>query len=246
MLKLKRGQVLLVTLLLSTIYSQIASAQVFNLPEPESSEFCSRVQQLLANTNSPSTNTVFDNMPDYRSSKPSVSPLNIYQVVTYSDAMPMIVSCKVKTADHLRSEYGDDNAGKQRFCPDVTRITLQAAIRELETENPSAAETAQTYIVEDTEPFSTGQSYLSDFEAVFEGADGNIHIASYGLQTDWENWLFWLLPERLRGQTYCHLPTVDYIKAIATGAMEPGSIIHTRDDAPTRATPDANPNSDNS
>jgi hypothetical protein len=172
-------------------------------------------------------------MPDYRSSKPSVSPLNIYQVVTYSGTTPIIVSCKVKAAYHLRSEYGEEAAGKQRFCPEITKLALQQAITQLQTENPAAAETANQFVVDDTEPYSTGQSYLGDFQAIARDADGVTRVITPGLQTDWENWMFWILPDRLRGQTYCHIPTVNYLKAVASGTMEPGATIHTRDDAPT-------------
>ena len=216
------------------VLSSVAQAQVVALPDPESTQFCTTIQHLLANTDESPTNTIFDNMPAYRSSKPSVAPLNIYQVVTYAGDMPIIVSCKVKTADHLRAEYGEDAAGKQRYCPEVTKITLQQAINELQEQNPEAAATAETFVVEETEPYATGQSYLSDFEPTYRDTDGSIHINTPGLQTDWENWIFWLLPNRLRGQTYCHLPTVDYLKAIATDEMEVGAVIHTRDDAPTQ------------
>ena len=215
-----------------------AQAQVTRLPDPQSTEFCVAVQRMLANTDISPTNTIFDNMPDYRSSKPSASPLNIYQVVTYAGDLPIVVSCKVKTSDHLRSEYGEEAAGKQRYCPEVTRVLLKQAISELEAEDADAAETAKGFVVEATEPYSTGQSYLSDFSSSYRDPDGSIHIVTPGLQTDWENWLFWLLPNRLRGQTYCHLPTAGYLKAIASGEMEPGTVIHTRDDAPTQpATP---------
>ncbi len=222
------------------VLSSAAQAQVAQLPDPQSTDFCVAVQHTLANTDQSATNTIFDNMPDYRSSKPSVSPLNIYQLVIYAGDLPIIVSCKIKTADHLRSEYGEEAAGKQRYCPDITRALLEQAISELEEQDAEAAETAKNFIVEDTEPYATGQSYLGDFKPSYRDSDGNIHIVTPGLQTDWEDWLFWLLPNRLRGQTYCHLPTAGYLKAIATGEMEPGTVIHTRDDAPTQpASPEA-------
>jgi hypothetical protein len=54
------------------------------------------------------------------------------------------------------------------------------------------------------------------------------------LQTNWEDWLLWIMPNRVRGQTYCHLATVPYVKALATGTMEPGTQIISTDDAVTR------------
>lgn len=218
---------------LSLCLTSTAMAQQI-MPEPTSAEFCAAVQRLLANTAVAATNTVFDNMPDYRSSKPSPDPLMIYQVVTYDDKRAIAVSCKVKTADHIRAVYGEDAAGEQRYCPSATEAIKAQAIAELEKENPAAVvEKARAIVVDQNEPYMMGSSYLSDFPLSYTDESGVIHLNSPGLQTDWENWLIWVMPNRLRGQTYCHLPTVSYIKALATGALEPGTLITTADDAPT-------------
>ena len=210
-------------------------AEAKTLPDPSSADFCVAVQHLLANTDINATNEVFDNMPDYRSSKPSPDPLMIYQVVTYDDKRAIAVSCKVKTADHIRAVYGEDAAGEQLYCPSVTEALKAQAIAELEKENPpEVAERARGFDVDQNEPYMMGSNYLADFQLSYVGDDGAIHLNSPGLQTNWEDWLIWIMPNRLRGQTYCHLPTVSYIKALATGALEPGTLITTVDDAPTK------------
>jgi len=205
------------------------------LPDASSPDFCVAVQKLLADTEVEATNTVFDNMPDYRASKPSPDPLMIYQVVTYDEKRAIAVSCKVKTADHLRATYGEDAAGEQKYCPSVTEQLKAQAIAELEVDNPqSVVEKAQAFIVDQNEPYMMGSSYLADFDLSYVDADGQIHLNSPGLQTNWDDWVIWVMPNRLRGQTYCHLPTVSYIKALATGAIEPGTVLQTVDDAPTK------------
>jgi len=204
------------------------------LPDPTSGEFCQSVQRILANTEMSGTIEVFDNMPDYRASKPAPDPLLIYQVVTYDDKRPVAVSCKVKAADHLRATYGENVAGEQQRCSVIANKVLDQAIRELEAEYPAeAAARAREFIVDDIDPYMTGREYLESFELSYLDPEGKVHIQSPGLQTDWENWLFYLLPNRVRGQTYCHLATVPYIKALATGAVEPGTMITSADDAPT-------------
>jgi len=40
-----------------------------------------------------------------------------------------------------------------------------------------------------------------------------------------------VLPERVVGQLYCHLPTVAYVKALAMGTMAPGTVVTTGDNA---------------
>ena len=223
---------------LAAMIGNVASAgshtQATQIPDPRSPEFCAMVQRVLANTDMTPNVTVFDNMPDYRSSKPSIEPLNAYQLVTYSGDMPIIVSCKVKTSDHLQTEFGEDAAGKQRFCPEFTQMLLDQAVAELQESNPDAAAVAAGFIVENTEPYATGSSYLGEYNPLYRDAEGKVHIVTPGLQTDWGNWMFWLLPNRLRGQTYCHLPTTQLLQAVATGEMDTDILIHTRDDAPTK------------
>ncbi len=203
------------------------------LPDPTSAEFCIAVQHILADTSVKATNTVFDNMPDYRSSKPSPNPLMIYQVVTYDEGGPIVVSCKVKTADHLIAEYGDDAAGEQKYCPELARRVQAQAVTELQESNPEAAAAAAAFVIDGNEPYMMGSQYLADFSLSYMGEDGAVHINSPGLQTNWEDWIGIIMPDRLMGQTYCHLATVDYMKRLATGEFEAGTMIGSADDAPT-------------
>jgi len=226
------------TVLLVLAAAQLpAGAQTGALPDPTAEAFCMTVQQILANTDRQGLNTVFTNMPAYRRSKPGVSAHLIYQVVSYRGDMPIMVSCKVKGSAHLRAEYGDDAAGVQQFCPVITRLSQAQAVAELERASDfAAAARAAAFVIDENEPYTTGQSYLSDFELSYEGEDGAIHINTPGLFQDYDSWVTLILPERFEGQVYCHIATPDYLKALATGAMEPGTLMTTVDDAPVRPT----------
>jgi hypothetical protein len=209
------------------------------LPGPASEEFCIAVQQIMASTEMVGHNTLFTDMPEYRHSKPKSDPHNIYQVVSYSGAMPILVSCKVKGAAHLRAVYGDEAAGEQRFCPAITLRVKEQAIAELNEENsPDAAVKAAKFIIVDNEPYMTGMDYLSDFELSYVGEDGAIYINSPGLFHDYDSWTTWILPEKFEGQAYCHIATVNYLKALAKGEIEPGTLMTTADDAPVTPQPD--------
>ncbi|MDJ0926050.1 MAG: hypothetical protein QNJ73_00250 [Gammaproteobacteria bacterium] len=211
------------------LWSTTAAAQ---LPAPDSDEFCVAVQKILADTAIDGQNTVFSDMPAYRASKPMVDPLEIFQVVTYQGQMPVMVSCKVKTAAHLRDAFGENAAGKQQYCPEITRRAQAQAVAELQGVDPAAAARAAAFVVDDNEPFMTGRNYLADFQLSFIGDDGKVHFNSPGLYQDYDSWMTWMLPEAFQGQSYCHIPTVAYMKALATGAMEPGTVMTTADDAP--------------
>lgn len=209
------------------------AAQDSLLPAVTAPNFCQVVQQIMANTQLESQNTVFTDMPEYRHSKPAVEPLQTYQVVSYAGQVPIMVSCKVKGAAHLRSAYGEEAAGNQLFCPDIARLLQLAAVAELEAAGQAeAASTAGSLVIDDNEPFMTGRDYLADFELSYVGEDGAVHIQSPGLFHDYDDWTTWILPENFEGQAYCHLATPQYLQALATGAMEPGTIMTTADDAP--------------
>jgi hypothetical protein len=208
-------------------------AQNTTLPDPTSQEFCVAIQKIVANTDIVGTNEIFDNMPDYRSSKPSPNPLMIYQVVTYDEVGPIVVSCKVKTVDHLQAEYGEDAAGPQVYCPAVTSMVRAQAVAELKAEgDAAAAAAAEGFVLDDNEPYLMGSDYLSDFQSIYVGEDGAVHVASPGLQSNWDSWISYIMPDRLLGQTYCHLATADYMKRVAKGEAEPGRTLTTEDDAP--------------
>jgi len=203
------------------------------LPAPVSTEFCQAVQKIMASTEMVGENTLFTDMPEYRHSKPSADPLKIYQVVTYSGDRPVMVSCKIKGAAQIRSVYGEDAAGEQRYCPEITQLVQAQAIAELQQENLSAAaEKVQAFVVDENEPFMTGRDYLADFHLSYLAEDGLVHLNSPGLFHDYDSWTTWILPEIFEGQAYCHLATVDYLKALATGEMQVGTIMTTADDAP--------------
>lgn len=204
-----------------------------SLPAPDSPEYCMAAQQILASTTLTGSNTIFTDMPAYRYSKSAADPHLIYQVVTWDGQRPIVVSCKTKTAAHLRAVYGPDAAGTQNFCPAVTRQAHAQAVAELQAAGlTEAAARAAAFVIDDTEPYTTGQAYLADFEAAYAGADGAIHLSSPGLYQDYDSWITRFLPWQVQGQAYCHLPTVDHIKALATGDMEPGTVITSADDAP--------------
>lgn len=203
------------------------------LPPPAAGDFCKAAQQILASTALTGSNTVFTDMPEYRHSKPSADPHRIYQVVTYAGNMPVLVSCKTKTAAHLRAVYGPEAAGTQYFCPELGRRVQRQAADELaaagETE---AAARAAAFVVDDDEPYVTGREYLADFELSHKAADGSVHLSAPGLFQDYDSWITRFLPWQVQGQSYCHVATVDYVKALATGEMAPGTVITTADNAP--------------
>ena len=222
----------LILLLVALPLAIVSAAQP--LPPSTDASYCGAVQQVLAATTVTPDNTLFADMPSYRHSKPMIRPLTTYQVVSYVGRVPVMVSCKIKSASHIRAEYGDEAVGEQQFCAAITRLNQQAAVNELRgAGDQAAADKAAAIVVDDTEPGLTGRHYLSAFELSYVGEEGSLHVPSPGLYHDYDSWMTWILPEMLEGQMYCHIPSNEYFQALATGALQPGSLMTTADDAPT-------------
>jgi len=210
-----------------------ADLAAVGLPSVTDANFCQSVQRFMSDTGMESDNTLFTDMPEYRHSKPLVDPLQTYQVVTYEGAMPVMVSCKIKGAAHIRSAHGQDAAGAQYFCPDVAAVLQAQAVADLQSSgNAVAAENLASFILDQNEPFMTGRDYLADFQLSYADENGSVHIQSPGLFHDYDDWTTWILPEKFEGQAYCHLASPEYMQALATGQMDPGATMTTADDAP--------------
>ena len=68
------------------------------------SEFCSEVQRRLVDTALPITNVLEKDYETFKLSKPAVSPVRTHQYVARNERLDILqISCKTKTADHLRS-----------------------------------------------------------------------------------------------------------------------------------------------
>ena len=197
-------------------------ASAATLPDTTTDTFCTAVQEILAETAVPSKLTVYSDMAAFRQSKPTPRPLTISQVVTLDQqGLPKMVSCKVKSADHIRAEYGKAAAGEQRYCREITAMVHAKIVAKLETEAPELAATVRGYVIEPDEPHTTGRMYLSAFPLAFADNEGNLHINTQSLQVDWDDWRFYIMPNVLRGQTYCHLITPEYLEALARGQAQP-------------------------
>ena len=143
-----------------------------------------------------------------------------------------MVSCKMKSAAHLRAAYGSLAAVEQRFCPDITRLVRAQAVTVLRQTNKWAAEQAARFVIDENEPYIAGRAYLAEFLLSYRSPDGRVHLGSPGLFQDYDSWITPLLPKIFQGQSYCHLATLEYVMALATGVMQPGTVVTTADGAP--------------
>jgi pimeloyl-ACP methyl ester carboxylesterase len=201
-------------------------------PSPGSDQFCVTMQHRMAGTLLTGANTLFTDMAAYRSSKPGIRPFKIYQIVTYDGTTPVRVSCKMKTAAHLRNEYGAEAATQQQSCAAMARSLQAEAVSRLRAANlHDAAKRAAQLIIDETEAYATGSAYLASYALSERDAAGRIRLSVPGLFQDYDRWFTPLLPKIVQGQSYCHVPTSEYLIALAKGEVQPGMIVTTGSDA---------------
>jgi hypothetical protein len=173
--------------------------------------FCQEVQQLTAQPTVKAELVVHATSGAYRASKPGIEPVVIHQYITADgNGQPKMISCKVKTVDHLVAAYGVSAAGRQGSCEQVTRSIVEEARRR-------AGPAAPPLVVEPEQQVWTGSSYLGPFELLRRDDGGTLHVNTRYMRIDWEDWRWYIMPDRLRGHLYCHVIAPDYALRLLQG-----------------------------
>jgi hypothetical protein len=189
-------------------------------PPTSDDRFCVRVQQEFAATAIRPEHTLYDDYAAFRASKTAVRPLTTHQFVLREQGVPVRISCKVKTPDHLLAVYGPGAAEDRGLtCRDFNRQTVRAVYASL-----TAAERARLVIplrevmLDSDLETVMGSSWVPDYPFAWTGDDdGRLHLLAKTLRVDWQNrWLAWA-PERLRGAYYCHLVAPEYLRRLVLG-----------------------------
>ena len=133
-----------------------------------------------------------------------------------------MVSCKMKTPDHILEVYGDTASNPEaRSCEIINRENVAAVIASLTPEEADRRTLADGQIVFDEDiSVIKGTSWTKPFNFVYRGDNGALHIQSKRMQIDWTNLLFKIAPDRFRGALYCHLIAPEFAKALILGESD--------------------------
>lgn len=185
--------------------------------------FCNTVQTSIMSNTVPAQTMVH---PDYEAfvlSKAAIDPLRNEQFTTLGpDGAPRMISCKMKTPDHIQEFYGEDTVNAEaRSCEAINRENIAAVLDSLTAEEQTARALSDEDILfgEDISVM-TGTSWTAPFDFVTRTDDGKIQIQSKRMQVDWTNLLFKMAPERFRGALYCHLIAPEFAKALILGQAD--------------------------
>jgi len=173
--------------------------------------FCSEVQRVTAETSVKANLTVHKTSWEYRHSKPGIEPVEIHQYVSPdAKGRPKMISCKVKAVDHLQAAYGPQSAGRQGTCEQVTRSVVAQ-------ERARAGARVPVVRIDAEERVWTGSSYLAPFELLSRDASGTLHLHTRYMRIDWEDWRWYIMPNKVRGHLYCSVIAPEYLARLLQG-----------------------------
>ena len=188
-------------------------------------DFCGEVQRRLVATPLPLRNVIEPDFEAFKLSKPGIEPLRTHQFVTRNArGIPIGVSCKTKSADHLRSVHGPKAAAdpnvpaNHHSCRDLHREMIREIVATLSpTERTGLREPPHRVMLDPDGLRYTGSQWVKSAAEVYRGEDGRIHLRASALFAEWEDWRWKIMPESWRGNHYCHLVAPEYIRALMLG-----------------------------
>jgi hypothetical protein len=190
--------------------------------------FCTDAQQAIAGTTLVSNNVVHAEYASFVASKPVARPLETEQYSWYEDdtrTEVRMISCKMKTVDHLRSEYGEAAASGESTCAAVNGRILALVRAGL-----SRAERRQlrydrgTHVVFEADELTTdGLVWLKSYDIAWVGVDGALHVKSKAMRNDWLDPRYVNAPAKFKGTRYCHLVAPSHMRRLLLGTVTPPS-----------------------
>jgi len=190
----------------------------------ELDQFCARAQASISGVKVPAVNVVHTDFDAFVLSKPAVRPLQTQQFHWYTtrpEARMRVISCKMKSADHIRTEYGPDQVGEQGSCAALNRQTLDRVLASF-----SDAERRQLKfdrgrdVVIDADDRATSAAYwLQPYAIAYIGAGGALHLQSRSIHNDWLDPRLADMAPRFKGVRYCHLIAPAYLRDMLLGEI---------------------------
>jgi len=190
-------------------------------------EFCSEAQRVVANSRVTAVNTVYADREAFIRSKASARPLETRQYAapeTGPGSSPKMVSCKMKTADHIRTEFGADQAGADESCARLNQRTLEAVLGSLtraERRRARFGGAAGRIVVDADLVVDNGGDWLKPFPIARIEPDGALHLQAKGMNKGWLDPRYASAEIQYRGVRYCHLVAPEYLRRLVLGDATP-------------------------
>ncbi|MFN5011476.1 MAG: hypothetical protein ACK5F5_09730 [Gammaproteobacteria bacterium] len=197
------------------------------LPSPPVTDaaFCREAQRAIVGTALAADNEVITDFEAFVKSKPVARPLQTRQFVHTEDGVPgrpRMISCKMKTADHLVTEHGAASAGADIGCSGVNRLTLERVLASMRPAERRRLRYAPQQVVFDEDIVTTqGQVWVAPFPMARLADDGTLHIRSLTMRNDWLDPRYASAPPQFKGTRYCHLIAPEHLGRLLRGEVAP-------------------------
>lgn len=184
--------------------------------------FCADVQHYMAGTTLPVVNVVHTSYDAFVLSKAQVRPLQTEQYAWYEDdggAHVQMISCKMKTSDHLRTEYGADQSTGEQTCSGYNALTLAKLIDSVPAAQRASLrfEGGRNVVFDDDEITPMGPVWLAPYAMARVDDAGALHVKAKAMRNDWLDPRLAKTPDRFKGTRYCHLIAPDYLARVLAG-----------------------------
>jgi hypothetical protein len=192
---------------------------------PPLDRYCLDAQRVVTRTTVPMELVVHENFESFVKSKALIAGPTIHQFNWYAeDGTIQGISCKMKSADHLKLEFGEGSAGPDGYCQDMNRQVygllrqqLPAAGAVVFDPSESLATKAQRNMI--------GPVWLLPFTLTSFDDNGTLHVATKGFVIDFQDPRYQKFPDSWRGTHYCHQIAPDYLQRLMAGEAEAGAVV---------------------
>lgn len=171
-------------------------------------QFCGRAQGYVTLSSRPARNVLHEGYDSFRNAAASVQPLEAQQYTAADEAGggARIVSCKLVTADALRTAYGADAARSDSSCSLVNRNTFASVLASLTPAERSRARFGQGKKVSfdrDT-VVSSAAEWLEPGDLATVDKRGTLHLTARS----------WTGTEAGSGVRHCHFIAPEFARRI--------------------------------
>ena len=213
-------------LVVTAVASCTAQTAARTTAPPPLTEFCLEAQRIVVRTAVTPALVLHPDFDGFVKSKAAIEPLTIHQYIWYESddpARPVMVSCKLKSADHLNEAFGPGTSAGNGRCQDMNRLTDDRVRNTLAPANVELVIFDPAEEVRNAEnPGMTGPDWLKPYEMTWRDESGVLHVRSKGFRVDWTDPQFAAMPGRFRGVQYCHLIAPEYLTRLVTGKATAG------------------------
>jgi hypothetical protein len=192
---------------------------------PVINEYCAAAQKEIASARVPARNVVASDFQAFARATPAVQPLETLQFVQYADdrrTQPRMISCKLHSAEKIRSAHGATAAGESSTCARLNRRTLDAVMASLtERQKKKMPFKGAIPILLDPDEQATNEAqWLEAFTMVQTDVGGTLRVRAKTLRGDGTGNVRVSNKAPVGGRQYCHLIAPDYLKRILLGEVQ--------------------------